>query len=57
MIKKCKQCGRQLRPDESNNLCEKCRQRKRDMQAEEKIKRRERDKTKTKSKNNQCENK
>lgn len=37
MIKKCKQCGRQLRPEESNNLCEQCRQRKRNMQAEEKL--------------------
>jgi len=39
MIKKCKQCGRQLKPDESNNLCENCRQGKRDRQAEEKLQR------------------
>lgn len=39
MIKKCKQCGRQLTPAESNNICEKCRQSKRDIQAEEKLQR------------------
>lgn len=45
MIKKCKTCGRQLTPAESNNICEKCRQRKRDVQAEEKLQR-EKDKKK-----------
>lgn len=33
MVKKCKQCGRQLTPDESNNLCENCRKNKREWQA------------------------
>ena len=34
MIKKCKQCGCQLKPGENNNVCENCRKKKRDSQAE-----------------------
>lgn len=34
MIKKCKQCGKQLVPSESNNICENCRKKKRDAQSE-----------------------
>ena len=34
MIKKCKQCGSQLKADESNNLCENCRKQKRNSQEE-----------------------
>jgi uncharacterized OB-fold protein len=34
MIKKCKQCGSQLKPGESNEICENCRRKKRDAQAE-----------------------
>lgn len=41
MIKKCKQCGRQLKPDESNGVCENCRKRKRDAQAEVNLKRKQ----------------
>lgn len=37
MIKKCKQCGGTLVPGESNNICEKCRQYKRDKQAEARV--------------------
>jgi len=37
MIKKCKQCGSQLLPGESNQFCENCRNRKREMQVEERI--------------------
>lgn len=32
MIKKCKQCGCKLTPDESNKLCENCRKNKRNKQ-------------------------
>lgn len=34
MIKKCKQCGKQLSPAESNNVCENCRKQKRNTQSE-----------------------
>lgn len=34
MIKKCKQCGCQLKPDENNKLCENCRKKKRNSQEE-----------------------
>ena len=34
MIKKCKQCGCQLKLGESNNICENCRKQKRDAQSE-----------------------
>jgi len=37
MIKKCKQCGCTLVAGESNNICEKCRQYKRDKQVEERV--------------------
>lgn len=36
MIKKCKQCGCKLKPEESNNLCENCRRNKRNKRLEEK---------------------
>ena len=45
MIKKCKQCGVQLLPGESNQFCENCRSRKRGLQLEEKLQR-EKDKKK-----------
>jgi Zn finger protein HypA/HybF involved in hydrogenase expression len=45
MIKKCKQCGAQLLPGESNQLCGKCRTRKSELQLEEKLQR-EKDKKK-----------
>ncbi|MCA0385981.1 MAG: hypothetical protein LCH34_10325 [Firmicutes bacterium] len=34
MIKKCKQCGAVLKPSESNLFCQKCREKKKDQQAE-----------------------
>ena len=34
MIKKCKQCGVELKSGENNGLCENCRKNKRDSQAE-----------------------
>ena len=42
MIKKCRQCGSQLKPSESNEICEKCRKQKRDAQAEVNLKRKRR---------------
>lgn len=34
MIKKCKQCGVELKPSESNQVCQKCRVKKKDQQVE-----------------------
>ncbi len=34
MIKKCKQCGVELKPSESNQFCQKCRDKKKDQQVE-----------------------
>lgn len=34
MIKKCKQCGRELTPDESNNMCKACREKKKAQRTE-----------------------
>lgn len=34
MIKKCKQCGCELKPSENNNVCQNCRLKKKDIQAE-----------------------
>jgi len=34
MIKKCKQCGAELKPSESNQVCQKCREKKKDQQVE-----------------------
>lgn len=34
MVKKCKQCGRQLTSGESNMVCEKCRKLKKEIQIE-----------------------
>ena len=42
MIKICKQCGGQLKPDENNKLCENCRKQKKNSQLEENIKTRRR---------------
>jgi len=42
MIKKCKQCGSQLKSGESNGICETCRKKKRDAQAEVNLKRKQR---------------
>lgn len=41
MIKKCKQCGCQLKSGESNGVCENCRKKKRDVQAEVNLKRKQ----------------
>ncbi|GAB6106706.1 hypothetical protein JCM19376_06620 [Fusibacter bizertensis] len=35
MIKKCKQCGVELKPSESNQVCQKCREKKKDQQVEQ----------------------
>jgi len=34
MIKKCKQCGVELKSSESNQFCQKCREKKKDQQVE-----------------------
>ena len=46
MIKKCKQCGSVLAPDESNKFCKNCREGKKDRQAEERLLEAERKKKK-----------
>ena len=38
MIKICKQCGGQLKPEENNKLCENCRKQKKKLQLENNIK-------------------
>ncbi len=39
MIKKCKQCGKQLKPGESNGVCDNCRKQKKNARDEVNLKR------------------